>query len=115
MTYQWNIFVALLDPVRGSEQAGRRPVLSVSREDNNQVLSVVNTIPLTSVKSPNCFIYPNEVLIPAHTGGLTADSIALCYQVRTLDKTRLEKHLGELTDSTLRTKIQTALRFQLEL
>ncbi len=115
MTYQWNIFVALLDPVRGSEQAGRRPVLVVSREDNNQVLPVVNVIPLTSVKSLNVFVYPNEVLVPAHTGGLTVDSIALCYQIRTLDKTRLEKHLGELTDTTLKTKIQEALRFQLEL
>jgi len=115
MTYQWNIFVALLDPVRGSEQAGRRPVLVVSREDNNQALPVVNVIPFTSAKSLNCIVYPNEVLIPAQTGGLSVDSIALCYQVRTLDKTRFEKHLGELTDPKLKAQIQTALRFQLEL
>jgi mRNA-degrading endonuclease toxin of MazEF toxin-antitoxin module len=48
MTYQWHIFVAVLDPTRGSEQAGRRPVLVVSREEINQLLSVVNVIPLTS-------------------------------------------------------------------
>ncbi len=26
MTYQWHVFLALLDPVKGSEQAGKRPV-----------------------------------------------------------------------------------------
>ena len=53
MDYQWNIYVALLDPVRGSEQAGRRPVLVVSRERINQLLKVVNVVPLTSLKSPD--------------------------------------------------------------
>jgi mRNA interferase MazF len=115
MTYQWNIFAALLDPVKGSEQAGKRPVLVVGRERINQLLPVVNVIPLTSVKSPNRHIYPNEVLIPARTGGLAADSIALCYQVRTLDKARFEKHIGELVDPILRKQIQDALKFQLEL
>jgi hypothetical protein len=26
MTYQWHVYTAVLDPVRGSEQAGQRPV-----------------------------------------------------------------------------------------
>jgi len=115
MMYQWNLFSASLDPVRGSEQAGKRPVLVVSRERINQILPIVNVIPITSVKSPSRIIYPNEVLLPSGANGLSVDSIALCYQVRTLDKTRLEKHLGELTDAGLRMQIQNALRFQLEL
>jgi len=115
MTYQWNFFSASLDPVQGSGRAGKRPVLVVSRERINRILPIVNVIPITSVKSPNRVIYPNEVLLSVGVDGLTTDSIALCYQVRTLDKTRLEKHLGELTDTTLRMQIQSALRFQLEL
>jgi mRNA interferase MazF len=115
MTYQWNFFSASLDPVQGSEQAGKRPVLVVSRERINQILPIINVIPITSVKSPNRVIYPNEVLLPLGVDGLTANSVALCYQVRTLDKTRLEKHLGELADVTLKMQIQNALRFQLEL
>lgn len=115
MTYQWNVFLASLDPVVGSEQAGKRPVLVVSRERNNQVLEVVNIIPLTSVKSPNRFVYPNEVLLPAGMGGLAVDSIALCYQVRTLDKARLDRRMGEISDAILKQRIQSALRFQLEL
>jgi len=75
MNYQWNIFLASLDPARGSEQAGKRPVLVVSRERINQVLPVVNVIPLTSVKSPHRVVYPNEVLLPDDANGLAMQSI----------------------------------------
>lgn len=115
MTYQWHIFVAVLDLTRGSEQAGRRPVLVVSREQINQLLSVVNVIPLTSRKSEARTIYPNEVLLPAGTAGLRVDSIALCYQIRTLDKSRLEQDLGELKDTGLQRQLLEAIRFQLDM
>lgn len=45
MIYQWRVFTAVLDPVRGSEQAGQRPVLVISRESINQILPVVNVVP----------------------------------------------------------------------
>ncbi len=115
MTYQWHVFLASLEPVQGAEQAGRRPVLVVSRERINQLLPVVNVVPLTSRKSAARVIYPNEVLLPAGAAGLRVDSIALCYQIRTLDKSRLEQDMGELTDAVLRQAIHDALRFQLEM
>lgn len=115
MGYQWHIFVAVLDPIKGSEQAGRRPVLVVSREEINQLLSVVNVIPLTSRKSEERIIYPNEVLIPAGLAGLKVDSIALCYQIRTLDKSRLEIDLGVVEQDDLQKEILEAIRFQLEI
>jgi mRNA interferase MazF len=101
VTYQWHVFFAVLDPTRGSEQAGRRPVLVISQERINQLLPVVNVVPLTSRKSDTRVIYPNEVLLPAGTAGLRMDSIALCYQIRTLDKSRLGEELGELDDVDL--------------
>ncbi len=115
MTYQWYVFTAVLDPVRGSEQAGQRPVLVVSRESINQVLPVVNVVPLTSLKSSERRIYPNEVLLPAGTGGIAVDSLALCYQIRTLDKSRLITELGQVTDRKTRAQVLAALRFQLEM
>jgi mRNA interferase MazF len=115
MTYRWSIFTAVLDPVRGSEQAGQRPVLVVSRESINQVLPVVNVVPLTSLKSPERKIYPNEVLLSAGTGGIAVDSVALCYQIRTLDKNRLIAELGQVSDRKIRAQIIAALRFQLDL
>lgn len=113
MTYRWHVFLASLDPIQGSEQAGTRPVLVVSREQLNQLLPVVNVIPLTSHKGRR--IYPNEVLLPAQTAGLRVDSVALCYQLRTLDKTRLGADFGELTNAGLRQVVLDAVRFQLEM
>ncbi|EDN67574.1 PEMK-like protein [Beggiatoa sp. PS] len=115
MTYQWHVFLASLDPSKGSEQAGKRPVLVISREAINQLLPVVNVIPLTSKKPNTNVIYPNEVLLPSNTASLKRDSIALCYQIRTLDKNRLEKDFGELIDKDLRQKILEAIRFQLDI
>lgn len=115
VNYQWSFFLASLDPTTGSEQAGKRPVIVISREQMNQRLSVVNVVPLTSRKSPSRIIYPNEVLLLASPAGLQVDSIALCYQIRTLDKHRLERQLGTLTEEHLRRAILEALRFQLEI
>ena len=113
MTYQWHVFLASLDPTQGSEQAGTRPVPVVSREQANQLLSVVNVVPLTSHKGRR--IYPNEVLLSAGTAGLRVDSIALCYQLRTLDRARLGRDFGEVADASLRQTILDAIRFQLEM
>jgi len=87
----------------------------VSRERINQLLPVVNVIPPTSRKSPDRVIYPNEVALPAGTASLSVESIALCHQIRTLDKSRLARHLGEVTEDRLRREVLEALRFQLEL
>jgi mRNA interferase MazF len=47
--YQWAVAIADLDPVRGSEQRGRRPVLVVSNEDFNQAMPNLTVLPLERV------------------------------------------------------------------
>ena len=44
---------------------------------------------------------PSCVLVPKGEGGLTSDSVALCHQLRVLDKTRLHKKLGEVSQDTI--------------
>jgi mRNA interferase MazF len=114
MTYRMGIFLADLNPVVGSEQKGKRPVLVVSDEDFNQVMPVVTILPITSLKKGRR-IYPNEVLIPKGTGGLTADSIILAHQIRTISKTRLSKSLGAVRDPRFQKAIDEALRVHLNL
>jgi mRNA interferase MazF len=109
---QWSIWLANLDPVVGSEQGRTRPVLVISESSLNNILPVVNVIPITSRK-PNRRVYPNEAFLPANTGGLTLDSIALCYQIRTLDKRRITKMFGVVEEENTRQSILDALRFQL--
>jgi mRNA interferase MazF len=111
---RWSVWLANLDPVVGSEQGKMRPVLVISDTRLNQILPVVNVLPVTSRK-PQRRIYPNEALLPAGTAGLTTDSIVLCYQIRTLDKQRLMKSFGLLADANLRAEILAALQFQLAL
>lgn len=87
---KWYIYRASLDPVVGSEQGKSRPVLVISEDDINALLNIVNIIPLISLKEGR-IIYPNEALIPAQLSGLDMDSVALCHQIRTIDKMRLSK------------------------
>lgn len=73
---RWSVWLANLDPVVGSEQGRTRPVIIVSDTKLNQILPVVNILPITSRKY-NRRIYPNEAMIPAGTAGLDVESIAL--------------------------------------
>jgi mRNA interferase MazF len=111
---RWGVWLAGLDPVVGSEQGRTRPVLVVSETALNDVLPVVNVLPVTSRKQ-NRRVYPNEALLPAGAAGLSVESIVLCYQIRTLDKRRLLRLLGTLDDPALRDEVLEALRFQLGL
>ncbi len=111
---RWSVWLAGLDPVVGSEQGKTRPVLVISDTRLNDILPVVNVLPLTSRK-PGRHIYPNEAVIPIGTAGLKAESIVLCYQIRTLDKRRLRKSLGALDNAVTRAEVVSALSFQLAL
>ena len=110
--YKWNIFLANLGPIIGSEQGKTRPVLVISEEEINQLLSVVNVLPITSMK-PGRRIYPNEVFLPSSVTGLPKDSVVLCYQIRTLDKKRFIKKIGEISDRDVQVEINDGICFQL--
>ncbi|GAB6283526.1 MAG: type II toxin-antitoxin system PemK/MazF family toxin [Ignavibacterium sp.] len=112
MEYRWHIFLANLDPVIGSEEGKTRPVLVISEEEINYILPVVNVLPITSRK-PGRRIYPNEFLISSEGSGLLKESIVLCYQIRTLDKTRLIKKIGKIDNLEVQEEIVDALCFQL--
>ncbi|MDZ7778085.1 MAG: type II toxin-antitoxin system PemK/MazF family toxin [Bacteroidales bacterium] len=109
---KWNIWRANLDPVIGSEQGKTRPVLIISEDDINELLNIVNVVPITSRKEGRT-IYPNEVLLSLGKYGLENESIALCHQIRTIDKKRLSKRYGQITDKKTEDKIVEAICFQL--
>lgn len=100
---QGDIWIADLEPVRGSEQGGRRPVLIISGNPLNNVLPIVIAVPLsTKLKS-----YPTSVrLRPNNTNGLKKETEALPFQVRTIAKGRLKKHVGSVRSSELQEVIQ---------
>ncbi len=111
---RWSVWLAGLDPTVGSEQGKTRPVLVLSRSALNEKLPVVNVIPITSRK-PDRRIYPNEASLDAGIANLPNESIALCFQIRTLDKRRLIKRIGDVGDNTIQAAVIEALSFQLEI
>lgn len=95
------IWLADLDPTRGSEQAGFRPVLIFQNDLINRFTTTVLAIPLTT--NLRRAALPSSALIKKGEGGLAADSVALCHQMRALDQSRLQRKLGEITPATITT------------
>ncbi len=104
------IWLADLNPVRGSEQAGTRPVLVMQTDAINRFTTTVLAIPFTT--NLRRAALPSCILVAAGEGGLSSDSVALCHQLRVPDKTRLTKRLGAVGSATLE-KIETCVLFTL--
>jgi mRNA interferase MazF len=109
---KWEIYRANLDPVVGSEQGKSRPVVIISVNIVNELLNLVNVLPISSKKAERK-IYPNEVIINSGEYGMINDSVILCHQIRTLDKTRLSKMYGKIDDLNKKEEIIEAICFQL--
>lgn len=106
------IYMAELDPVIGSEQGGRRPVLIVQNDRGNRYSPTVIVVPLTSSeRKPGL---PTHVYLPKGSGGLKKPSVVLCEQVRTLEKTRLTRYMGSLDAENLR-EVERALSVSLDM
>jgi mRNA interferase MazF len=82
------IWLADLGTGKGSEQNGYRPVIIIQNDIGNYY-SPTTIIAVISGKLNKASI-PTHVLIEA-SAGLERDSVAFLEQIRTIDKTRLEK------------------------
>lgn len=107
------VWDADLNPVEGSEQAGVRPVVIVSRNAINDSSPVVVAVPCTTFR-PGRRIYPTHVLLQAPEGGLTADSVVRCEQIRALATSRFLRQRGRLSSQSI-ARLDRALRNTLDL
>jgi mRNA interferase MazF len=105
------IWYADLNPPRGHEQAGRRPVLVVSTNQFNEgPADLVVILPLTSKDKG----IPWRVAIPAQEAGLRSDSFIMCEAIRCIAKERFTKRSGEVTPEVLH-EVDERMRILLEL
>ena len=88
---------AALDPVRGREQAGRRPVLILSHEVFNERSGTVIAAAITS--EPPRAGFPLTVALKSED--LPKRSWVKVSQVRTLSTTRLGRRLGRVSPEEL--------------
>ena len=108
-----DVYDARLDPTEGSEQAGARPVIVVSRDAINTASAVILAVPCTTYHAGRR-VYPSQMVISAPDGGLDVDSVALGEQVRALAKSRLGRFRGSLSQGML-AQLDRALRIALDL
>ena len=89
-----DIYFADLDPVIGSEQGGKRPVLIIQNDLGNRFSPTVIILPLTSQQGKRPLA--THVPLSPPQGGIRKPSVILCEQVRTLEKSRLLWLMGHL-------------------
>ena len=104
------IWLAELNPVRGSEQAGARPILIFQTDAINRFTTTIISIPFTT--NLRRATLPSCVQVQTGEGGLTSDSVALCHQLRVLDKIRLTKKLGKVSEIVMK-EIEECVLFTL--
>ncbi len=109
MVSKWDIYFSNLDPVKGSEQRGSRPVLVVSNNAVNHSIPVSTVLPFSSVKE-GTNIYPTEVFMPPEASGLQKDSVVMVQQIRTLSHKRLTQLISRLENREYQRNVLDALQ-----
>lgn len=108
---QGEIWYADLNPTKGSEQSGFRPVVIASGNLLNSHLKVVIVCPLTtSVKGYR----GNSILEPTKANSLTQKSEVLVFHIRSISKDRLVRKIGSITKkeiNQIQTTVQEILRY----
>ncbi len=109
-----DIYFVNLNPTRGREQAGRRPVLVLSIDAINE-LPLVVTVVVGSKGANISRDYPTNVRLSAHATGLPLETVFLCFQIRSLDPKRFPaERAGHISGSTL-SEVEDTVRYCLGL
>jgi len=97
------VYLVELDPTRGSEIRKTRPCVVVSPDELNEHLRTVIVAPMTTGGRP----YPWRVAcrFQEQEGRVALD------QLRTVDRDRLTRHLGKLSEQTMGTVLTTLAEF----
>jgi len=102
-----DIYWVNLNPSTGSEIRKRRPCVIIGATPVNEARRTVVVIPLSSVGKPR-----PPLAVPVTCLGRKA--VAVCDQIRAVDKTRLMEKAGEISREDL-AEIETGLRLVLVL
>lgn len=97
-----DILWADLDPVRGHEQAGRRPILVLSHDVFNERSGTVIAVALTSRQPSVGYPLATEI----ESVPLPKRSWVKISQIRTLSTERLGSRLGRLSPEELQTVVE---------
>ncbi len=106
-----DIYMANLNPYKGSEQGGKRPVIVIQNDVGNKHSSTVIVAAVTSR-------FFKKRTMPTHVSVISPafekNSQVLLEQIRTIDKSRLIIKLGRVSDDEMK-EIERALKISLAL
>ncbi|MBF6594019.1 MAG: type II toxin-antitoxin system PemK/MazF family toxin [Thermaceae bacterium] len=111
-----DIYIADLEPVKGSEANKRRPVLIVSNNDSNETVEergagMITVIPLTTNTER---VLAFHTFLLAEETGLSADGKAQAEQIRAISTNRLGQFVGSVPKERM-LEVNAALRLHLSL
>jgi mRNA interferase MazF len=106
------VYLVDLDPTVGSEIKKTRPAVVIQNDTANRWSPITIVAAISSQRGDPR--YPTEVNVDPPEGGLTSHSVVLLNQVRSIDKERLVRRLGALTEATMQ-QVDEALLISLGL
>jgi len=105
-----DILLVNLEPVKGHEQGGIRPVLVIQNNIFNKHSPILIIAAITSKQFTK--EYPTNVFVSKQESKLDKDSTVLLNQIKTIDKQRIIKKIGDI-DSFTMNKVDMALKISL--
>ena len=109
--YRGDIYLANLNPYKGSEQGGKRPVIIIQNDVGNHYSP---TVIVTAVTSRFFKKRALPTHVPLDNEELEKNSLALLEQIRTIDKSRLIRKIGRVTEEKMK-EIGAAIHVSLDL
>jgi mRNA interferase MazF len=99
VVHRFDVFLVNLDPTVGSEIQKTRPCVVISPDEMNRHIATVIVAPMTTKGKA----YPTRVVcqFQSKEGQIVLD------QIRTIDKTRLVKKLGQISPEGQRVVLDT--------
>jgi mRNA interferase MazF len=103
------IYLIDFEPSVGAEIRKKRPALIISCDEANKHLKTIMVIPFSSKTER---VYPFEVLVEKEDSGLEANSKLKIPQMRAVDKARLKKYIGTISNDIL-ARVEKAIKLHL--
>lgn len=100
------VWIVNFEPGFGTEIRKKRPAIVISVDEVNNYHFRVIVIPISARLG---YFGPATVSVPADTTQLKQNSVALVAEIRAVDKQRLVKKIGNLSESKLK-EVDEALK-----
>ena len=93
-----DVLLVNLPGTNGHEQSGRRPAIAVQTDFAGEPMLMI--APVTSNLNALRFAFAVQIE-PSTENGLTTTSVVMIFQMRAIDKNRIVRKIGKLSDEDL--------------